>query len=367
MKVLIHGAVNGSNFGDCLYAQIYNEYIKGLGQNIEPYFWSNRIWGASEHLKSLSDIKTTNKLSDIDLLLYMPGGYFGDAPTAYRRIKLYFRYLKIAESFIKSKKNIIISGVGGEFVESDFLLKKMCSIINHSCLTTVRNERTANFFSDKTTEKIYSLFDPILQIRNMNLPPLPNNVTTIIEECNKTDKKKIFLHVNSKDIRNKEFETRVIPALNNYLSNNKAHVFVGTDYCTSNKIDDLNIYNVINSEKSVVNYNSPLELCSFLRNCDFIITSKLHVGVVSSVMEKSVLSFAIDPTKTKTFYDDIKQSERSVSLYDCTEEQAYYMILKYANVPIKIHEDLLKKSDMNFTLLKDQLILLESKNKEFSN
>ena len=147
MNVIIHGAVNSSNFGDCLYAQIYNEYVKELNSGINVFFWGNRRFGASNHLKKISEINTTKHMAQMDALIYMPGGYFSEGSNLYRILKQYIRFFRIGENFIKDRKAILISGVGGEYTQNSFLRKKMCCIMNSAQLITTRNDKTADFFA----------------------------------------------------------------------------------------------------------------------------------------------------------------------------------------------------------------------------
>ncbi len=360
MNILIHGAVNGSNFGDCLYAQIYNDIIKGIDGRIKTFFWQNRLFGASNHLKSISNFQTSKEIKSLETLIFMPGGYFGDGPTIYRRIKQYFRFFRLGEKFARDNKNIIVSGVGGERSDSTFLLNKILNIFNNSTLITVRNKKTADFYQKYVNNEIINLFDPILHVRNMELPELNSDLKELLEKCR--DKKKIFLHVHSRNFHNENFVKNVIPALNKYVSKNNSHVFVGTDYISRRPIKDLDIYNSVKSEKSTYEYSTPLNLCAMLKECDIVITPKLHVGVVSSVFNKSVISFAVTPLKTKTFYEEIGYPERSIALYETTPEKAYNKIIEFADAPIQIPTELLKKSDENFVLLKSKILDLMNGN-----
>lgn len=353
MNILIHGAVNNSNFGDCLYAQIYNEYIKSIHPEGNVFFWENRLFGAGEHLKTLSNIATTKDLDKIDALVYMPGGYFGEGPTKFRRFKQYVRYFRLGNRMIAKNKTILVSAIGGERVESRWLLNKIAHILKHASLITTRNERTAEFFQPYTSTEIVPLFDVILHVRNMPLPALPAQTQETLDACAAKGKKKIFFHIQSKDETNVEIETKILPALNRYLAENDAHVFVGTDYLSRRDVHELKVYQGLQGSKSVYDYSSPLELCAMLKQCDLIVTTKLHVGVVSSALGKSVVSVALVPTKTRAFYEDIGCGDRCFALTDVTPDTVYEQIVKFADQPIEIPTELVEKSARNLDLLKD--------------
>lgn len=355
MKIMIHGAVYRSNFGDCLYAQIYNDYIKTIPCVDGVYFLENRWYGASEHLKGLSDISTEVSVDKMDALVYMPGGYFGEGPSAYRRWKQYMRYFRLGKKFIKKDKKVLVSAIGGERVNSKWLLGKINYIFQNAELITTRNVRTAEFFQPYTPVKITPLFDVILHVGKMDLGTLPVEVTSELNAAEAKGQKKIFLHIHGKDAANREIEEKILPAINRYALETGAHVFVGTDYVSGQNLAETSVYRNLKCSKSVYRYSSPLELCAFLKRCDLIVTPKLHVGVVSATLGKSVISAALVPTKTKAFYEDIGCAERSVALKDATPEIVYENIVKFADVPIAIPTELVERAEENLVLLRQAI------------
>ena len=360
MNILIHGAVNGSNFGDCLYAQIYNEYIKSIRPNDGVFFWEHPMFGAGAHLKTLSNIETTKDLDKMDALVYMPGGYFGEGPTRYRRVKQHLRYFRLGHRMIARKKAVLVSAIGGERVENKWLLNRLTYVLQNASLITTRNERTAEFFQPYTATKIVPLFDAILHVREMPMPELPEQMRTDLAACKANGKKKIFFHVQSKDEKNGDIEAKILPALNRYLAENDAHVFVGTDYLSRNDLQDLRVYRALRGSKSVYNYRNPLELCAMLDQCDLVVTTKLHAGVVSAALGKSVVSVALVPIKTRAFYEDIGCGERSIALDDADADSVYRQIVKFADHPIEIPHELVEKAAQNLVLLKDALERVDS-------
>ena len=366
MNILIHGAVNGTNFGDCLYAQMYNDYIKSIHPTGRVCFWENALFGAGEHLKSLSSITTEKDINQMDALVYMPGGYFGEGPTVRRRIKQYVRYFRLGNRFIKKKKKILVSAVGGEQVNSKWLRGKICHILKNADLITTRNVRTAEFFQPYTPVEITPLFDVILHIRRMNLGDIPADIETALKACTEQGKKKIFFHMYAKDEPNRDLVEKILPAINRYVEETGAHLFLGTDYVSSRPLEETELYQRLKGEKTVCRYRSPLELCAVLDQCDFIITPKLHVGVISSALGKSVVSVALVPVKTKAFYEDIGCAERSISLDEATPEKVYDQIVKFADTPIQIPQELVEKAEKNLDLLKEAIDRLDSKKVEMN-
>lgn len=359
MKIMIHGAVYRSNFGDCLYAQIYNDYLKTIPCVDGVYFLENRWYGASAHLKGLSEIVTESSPDKMDALVYMPGGYFGEGPSAYRRWKQHMRYFRLGKTFIKKGKKVLVSAIGGERVNSKWLLGKINYIFQNAALITTRNQRTAEFFQPYTPVKITPLFDVILHVGKMNLGDLPESVAAELDAIEARGQKKIFLHIHGKDAANREIEEKILPAVNRYVQETGAHVFVGTDYVSGQDLTETSVYRNLKCSKSVYHYSSPLELCAFLKRCDLIVTPKLHVGVVSATLGKSVISAALVPTKTKAFYEDIGCADRSVALTDATPEIVYQNIVKFADTPITIPTELVERAEQNLVMLKETIEAME--------
>ena len=244
-------------------------------------------------------------------------------------------------------------------MNSEWLRGKIAHILQNADLITTRNVRTAEFFQPYTPVEITPLFDVILHIRNMNLGEIPANVTEALKACEVQGKKKIFFHMYAKDEPNRALEEKILPAINRYVEETGAHLFLGTDYVASRPIEETDLYRKLKGEKTVCRYRSPLELCAILDQCDFVITPKLHVGVVSSALGKSVVSVALVPIKTKAFYEDIGCADRSISLEEATPQLVYDQIVKFADRPIQIPQELVEKAEKNLDLLKKTIELID--------
>ena len=361
MKILMHGALTGSNFGDCLYAQMYAEYLRSISDDIEVLFWKNRSFGASRHVVKLCNSKVTKSLETIDGLVYMPGGYFSQTSNPQKRIK---RYFELGEKCLRLNKDILISAVGGEIVRDKVFSDTVAPIVQKASLVSVRNQQTFNTFKTAFGVEPIKLSDVILQAKYSKLSELPSNIIETINHCKQTNKKILFLHVHGRNKHNALFEEKIIPYLNKFLKDKNVHIIIGTDYIPRiwfKNISKLNIYKKIDASKSVYIYKKPLELCALLKQCDIVVTPKLHVGVISAVYGKSVLSFAVNYTKTSEFYKEIGCSERCISLSCADEHSVLNNFEKYANIPIEIPSELFDLSKKNLTLLKEEILKMKEK------
>ncbi|WDU82051.1 polysaccharide pyruvyl transferase family protein [Caloramator sp. Dgby_cultured_2] len=86
-------------------------------------------------------------------------------------------------------------------------------------------------------------------------------------------------------------------------------------------------------------YESPSEMTALLKIIDVVITCKLHVGVVASSFEKSVVAVACHPEKTARFYSQIGESGRCVSLFDVTSEIVFELLEKFHEKKLKLMKE----------------------------
>ncbi len=79
--IVIHGATNTSNFGDVLFAELFFKRIRSNGD--QPVFLKWLKYGVCKYVEDY--VGSTDKvglffLPNVDLVVMMSGGYFGDSP-----------------------------------------------------------------------------------------------------------------------------------------------------------------------------------------------------------------------------------------------------------------------------------------------
>ena len=344
MRILIHGATNGSNFGDCLFAHVFYEALLEFG---DVDFLKKPRFGLCDYLaREIKNYKSSFKAKDADCLVYMSGGYFGDTTNSWKEaVVRYFRYFSVAKHFIKNSKPIYVCGVGGGPVNNRFLRKRMIQILNYADFVSFRDQETADYFvQNGLTNKVFVTTDTALSIKGRALPQLSAEYESMLGE-----KKNIFLHVYGDDNYNVELEEKILPALNRFLNEhlNEYRVFVGTDNLCRGKVSELNIFRRLEADKIALEYYSTWDFCSLLGHMDSVITVKLHAGIVSALYNKSVLSFAKHVNKTIRFYKQIGYIERCKLLRDIDAEKAYDMMNRYMDERIHIKQEIIDQAKTN--------------------
>lgn len=350
-NILIHGAIHTTNFGDCLFAHIFYEQMKKYGK---VDFYNSSKYGIGEYLKKELNYEYSGvDKKNADILVYMSGGYLGNSGNSIKEsVRRYFKYFRLGRYFQHKGKKIVFLGVGGGPIDNLFLRKEIVKQMNYASKVNVRDEETKEYYvSYGVQNEINVTTDTALIMRNFDIPELDDNVKFEIDQISK-NKKIIFLHIFDKNFKNCELEEKIIPSLNRFLSENegKYAVVVGTDYKCSSSLEKLSIFEKINAPKYAYKYGSTLQFCALLKYVDTVITTKLHVGIVSSVYEKAVVSLPTHKFKTYRYYKQIGESERCKSLSEVTSEDVYTMINTYANKKILISDKLFNKAYKNLEL-----------------
>lgn len=344
-NILLHGATNcnSSNYGDYLYGELIYEYLKEKGFNVCFYQPSEFF---KKNLEKYEDKKFDKK--EADLIVYIPGGYFGEGHNAKFKENLiqFLRFMPLGIWASYRKIPMIVLGVGAGPINNIFMKFGIKRICNHSKFVTVRDNISYNSLKKLCPKaNIIECGDMIISKNTRKIETM--QVQNIID----TNKKIILVHYN----HDKYALERFSKCLNDFLANNN-------DYLTVIASDSILEYDNEYYELFKKNfqhdslhfiYEDPHELTALLEKVDIVLTCKLHVGVVSSLYGKSVVVAACHPEKTKRFYEQINQPERCVSLYETNNEQLVSLLEKYKNINIKIKDEVISNACKSWEILKE--------------
>ena len=354
-KVLIHGATNTSNFGDVLFASLIYKRLNAVGE-LDAYFFEFPQYGVGEFVRK--EIPYTKKISikralECDKLIYMPGGYFGDDRKSLKRaIKRYFRYVTIGSWFRRHNKEIIISGLGGGPLYYSFVRKAVVRIINAASFVTFRDVESRKYFLEYgVTNNCISTADAALTITKREIPTLDAAVRQEIDQ-KIGNRKIIFLHVSADEKIDASIAEKIVPAVNRYSEEHDFGIVISFDG-VADPTKTLVYERIRKDNLYVYQYHSAWQLCALLNNVDVVITHKLHVGIVSSSLSKSVLSFPVHQHKTKRFYEQINETDRCIRLNEVTIEATYDLLQRFAMKNIEIPDEIRKLAENNFSFIND--------------
>lgn len=337
MKILLNGATAGTNFGDFLFAEAFQQEVSKLVCKDNVYWYESRYALSDFYKKHLHYNKKYN-LNEIDALICISGGYFcGNDQTIKDYIIRYLRYFKLCIRCIK--KNIPVAIIGVDVgIPKNYLMKKIQEYILKNCsVLVVRNEesfKNLNVYGVKnaicTTDTAHAI------VENLRLP-----------EKTEKENKKMFIHIDRNYIKEQE---KLINPINSFLMKHPEYeVYLGTDQKRENDDELMKYLDQIKCKhKQLVPYGYPTQLCNILNEMDLIITPKLHVGIVGATLSKSVVSFSIHTEKIRRFYNQLNEENRTLSMNDFEENKALAMLEEYHDKKIVLKESILKLSYQNF-------------------
>lgn len=291
-----------------------------------------------------------------DVLVYISGGYFGERTNTLKEsIIRFIRYIPIGLWFAIRKKDIMIIGVGGAPISNKILRKSITYIMNKSRLIIVRDEVTQKYFKEAGVKKnILTTIDTALSITEDMIPKLDEKIETKINDMK--CKKNIFLHLSGNNKIDNLMLEKIIPSLNNFLREHKEYsVIIGQDNIGKNNADNNLIDKIITEKKYYYEYDNPWQLYALLKKIDFIITTKLHVGIIGCNLEKSVLSFPLHPEKTKRFYKQINGIERCIPLKEVDKIKVLELLNKYHDEPIVLDDKIRRLACKNLDLMEKEV------------
>lgn len=349
MNVLLNGATHGTNFGDFLFAKAFEDYV-GTIVGEENVFWYNSRYTMS---KFYADRLNNNiiSLKHIDALIYISGGYFcGNDKCIKDYIIRYLTYFHVGMQCIFRKIPYAIIGLEIGVPKSKLMKLIQKIILKKADVVVVRNKESLEFLEKYGVEDGICTADTVFALPvDFYRDYLPN------DEVLNCDRKKIFLHVDSRESFNKMLADKIFPVINLFLKQHPEYaVVIGMDQYVANQQEVLqDLSSKINAENVILNiYDNPLQLINVIKECDVVVTHKLHVGIVGAKLSKSVISFSIHTEKIKRLYEQLGVAERSVAMDELTTTKGLEMMKKFHEEPIIVPSTIIENAEKNFDILK---------------
>ncbi len=361
MRILINGATAGTNFGDYLFAEMYQRCIaERIG--FENLAWYDSRYSYSDFFKK--HLKNTNRfrLRDINALICMPGGYFcGQGTKLKNYVIVYLMYFRIGLKCLRKKIPYAIFGMEVGHSKNKIIEKIQKKLLVNAEFVCVRNNESYAVAKEYGVENLYCSADNVFAMSTEIFKD-----KEIPKEIQEHNRKKIFLHINPRPGSNNQIKEKIIPIINKFTEEHSEYdVLISADqYCPENKEELDSIAKLIKSQKVLqYHYNDPLALCKVIDCCDVVVTTKLHVGIVGAKFGKSVISFSGHTEKIKRLYAQLGESGRTTPLETLTMEKGLEIMNNFHNKPIVVPNEIIEKANLNFELLNKFLNKIKNENK----
>ncbi len=342
-KVMLHGAYNGSNFGDFILAWVIQKKIYEAGadsvlNNASPYFLN--IMGKDKTLPLKAEY------ASVDAAIFGGGGYLATRRIGLRGIRLLLlTHLKPMIKMIKRKKPFIICGTGVGPIHDPILQRITVKTLENATSIYVRNQESKDYLVKYGLKKNIEVTSDLAL--SFKVDDIPKKYIDIAKKSLNRFKNKriVFIHINLLNLHSNKksaIENGCSILVKDIMKFAKKHediaFVIGTDY-ESEKVNEMNryIYNKLGKEKCfLISEYNVWSLAGYLAAVDVIITTKLHVGIVGTSFGKTVISFSGDQ-KIHRFYSQIGASGRSVELKDIKEGDCLRQLEKYVyEAPVDI-------------------------------
>lgn len=346
-KVLLNGATRGTNFGDFLFAKMFQEHIaEKVGAENVAWYTSRYAYSAyyRKYLKNSNQFP----LKETDALVYISGGYFGGNDKTFKQfVTRYLSYFDIGIKFALRKKKYAIIGVEVAPSSSRWITAVQRFILRRASVLTVRNEESFRAVKAMginnaicTADSVFAM--PVSLFSGVEAPAMDGVGTP-----------RLLVHMNPIKAKNEKIIRRVVPVVNRFVKNHpEYHVVLACDQYSQEQRAALDeVAALIDGPVTTVEYDDPLALYRVIEQVDVVVTTKLHVGIVGARLGKSVISFSGHTEKIQRLYSQLGESDRTCPLDQVTEEQGLAMLEAYYNKPMCVSQEITDAAQVNLAQL----------------
>ncbi|MBN1545807.1 MAG: polysaccharide pyruvyl transferase family protein [Syntrophaceae bacterium] len=316
MKIVLAGQLNHDNMGDALMALIYAKTILTEGHDVflceASEVMHKRL--ADEGL-TLSNVGRSFNKSDIDLCVFIGGGYFGQPDITWFRWQMNFMRRKyfqdIATNCIQKDIPYVVCGVEIGPLTGPFMRRIVRGILANAQYVVARNEESRIFSAKNLGIKTSKLSDVVLG----NVPP-------VISEGSARKKYELGIHLTQKLLRKNILSARIWNTLEAWIRNHDIRRVVlvrDQELPGGEKSRVTELVNFILRSKNgivcdFVDFARISQLLETLSRTKILVTTKLHCGVTAYGYGNQAICIGSHP-KIIRFYRDIGMEENYLNYY----------------------------------------------------
>lgn len=291
-NIIIHGSYFANNYGDTLLVQETRSVIDDLFPLAKKFLARSPTKDEKKFLKM--DVWRRERPSAI---IFTGGGYLGEnaASSISKRqiwsLRNYFRHFHWIPKLPPEVK-ILFLCIGYGPISAFWFRKKVIARLNNASLIVFRDtESFDNYKRDGgSNPNAFVLNDLILLRMSLAKPKPPSNGRTLGIHLNSFTPEKLMDVLSAVKNNIEKFEGLVL--------------FYDASTRHRKKLNEICKVMFPKNKLTFVDYVDPLHLGETLNDINYVITAKLHVGIVSLSLGKKVLSIA-HHGKTKRLYKQL--------------------------------------------------------------
>ena len=349
MKILLNGATAGTNFGDYLFAKMFQDtVVKQVG--MENTYWYDSRFAYSDFYKQNLQNPKKYKLREMDGLVYISGGYFCGNDKKWKDYVIRFlSYFLVGYRCMLRKVPFGIFGVEVGRSNSRIICHIQKKLLNKAEIVIVRNRASHEHATAFGVKNVICTADSVFAMKESLFADAGEN-----QQLRSCQKKCLLLHINPQKARNQQIKEKVVPIVNAFLRNHPEYaVVISPDQFSAGQDEALDdIAQQLQCDVIIKNrYEDPLALCKVIQSVDTVVTTKLHVGIVGAKLHKSVISFSGHTEKISRLYEELGEKERTCSLTQLDPQTGLAMLEKFHDKPIDVPQEIVDKAQKNFEYL----------------
>ena len=353
MLIQLHGAFETNNYGDLLLGKIFGEYLINKGHIL-------LIKGGCKEIYEFFGDKVVKKGRPV-VAIFCGGGYLCDGNN---RFTLHMIKTIYKEMFLCRIRRIpyYIIGAGTKEFRNRLFRPFIKYSISGAQNIIVRNDLSKNDLEKiNIHKKIKVTTDNVMAL---TVDYVDNHIYEEVKRCilSHFDKRRkiVLIHINSfaldGDNHINDGQELLMKAIWSFSKkNNEFNYLIVCDHPTELFINQCKViaqgFDSNNSYLYIPDNIS--QMLAVIKLSDFVITTKLHVGITATAFHKSIVSFPIHP-KTLRFYAQLQMDERVMMLKDCVNiDNIINHISNYLTKPLDVKkiEEIHRRALYNFDYL----------------
>lgn len=362
-SVYVHGSYFGNNFGDVLLVDLFANRIRNMGY-IPIFPFANDFY--RQQTGTEIGIKDYNNAV---AAIYCGGGYLGEPNSGKLiwSIRNFFRHHKSFRFFKNNNIPYAVVGAGcGPVTYFPFSIT-VKNIISKAEFVVLRDEKSKSFAQLYSGR--YDIDVAADAVISMTLNDIPDEsklkATSFFNKNTPKGSHLVGIHLTDKFKDPGKFEL-IVEAVSKLSLDYPELFFVFLSDGKSRRGKKLK--QIIDSEYissrlgggrfTFYDYSNHWDMAATLSGFDVVLTSKLHVGVVSTALGVNVVSIPYH-SKTIRYYEQVNARERCLTSFDSVM-QIYKHIETYLwSSPIEVPAEVISSSESLFESISDFLVKLD--------
>lgn len=368
MRIALQGSYYGNNFGDVLLLSLFTKWIKEAMGGCEVILPQA---SAAMTVTIGADGRGLTPLLGVRGLIYSGGGYFGEPPGPAAQvhrwsIRNFYRHIPSGSILTVLGRPTAIIGVGAGPLSNPILRLAVKKLVERSVVVAVRDEESRDFLLNIGVSRsdVEVTADAALCVSVGDIPE--QHMTEIKTRFAFNSDNVIGVHLPAARSLSHYVEMLICGIESLMVEYPDVEIVVLSDNVANDPEPHAERFSArYPGRVHVAHYRDPWTLVALLSQLRFVITTKLHVGIVATAVGTLPLSFPFHE-KTPRFYRQIGAPELCIPLVRVDPKRVRCQLNMAASIAIgqdyryELPSQILKSAQRNKELVRQVITMLGS-------